>query len=265
MKDMEDINIPVLTEAAFGKLYRGEDGLFEKYIRCQSVFPELSVLNALLVVMQRPDAEELKTKAEWQQMGKKIHDNEEPVIILEPSLEAKNTKDMAVKKEVYDISQVNMTFPAILRERVKPEILQEGLFSICSVPMEKNLKLGSPAMYDRKKEIVYLRLAASDPIDWLFGKTIAAVAEAFLYKKTLYSQDKTVQWMASVISAMLMMHYKLQSKDKEKVVMLDILVNQSEEVFRKTFVDMKKVFYKFYLAFERAKMDYENKTGQSPE
>lgn len=249
MAQKHEKDILILTDEAFRKLRRNEDDMVEKYIRCQAFFPEYPVINALLVAVQRPDAEILKPRDTWEKEKAAVRKSERPVIILDMS-DLSADKDSIARKELFDVSQTDRLFGSELRIRYKSEILQKGLFSICPVPIESNPRLPSPARYDRKKGVIYVRLKEDDPVEWSFVKTIREVVEAVFYLNSPKQEHETVPWKAWLITKMIMIRYGLRLKEKEQTEMPEQIRNMQEKTFRRTFANMRKVFYQFYEAFE---------------
>ena len=245
----EKKDIFIVTDEAFRKLRRNEDDMLEKYIRCQAFFPEFPVINALLVAVQRPDAEVLRNKKGWEMDGIHVRNSEQPLILLDLS-GFSGEKASITRCEQYDITQTDKLFAYSLNRKYGTERLQKGLFRISPVPVERNPRLQSPARYDRKKHIVFVRLKDEDPVEWSFIKTIREIVEAVFYLNSPQSEHETIPWKAWVITKMLMIRYSLSIKENEQPEMPDHIKNMQEKSFRRAIANMRKVFYMFFEAFE---------------
>jgi hypothetical protein len=148
------------------------------FLHVESRFEKKSVNNNLLIMMQNPEATELKTSKEWEKAGGKVVENLDKVFILESSHFTKgDVKRVGFNiKELIDISDVKDVQPAY-RKTYKDYGENSMIVAVldnCSVPIERTEQnLGDlPAIYDEKDNKIYYNRCSD------FPKIFTALAKA---------------------------------------------------------------------------------------
>ena len=88
----------------------GDGGQFRQYLDVQTQFDRYSVVNALLILAQKPEATRLGDFDHWKEKGGYVKKDETGIFILEPKEYTKNDGTPGIgynSKKVFDISQVD--------------------------------------------------------------------------------------------------------------------------------------------------------------
>ncbi len=258
----QEINYQTLMkilDEAYKAFKNNEGGMVEKYIAAQARFPEYSIRNVMLAAMQFPKAEALRTNEEWEKTGNRLVGNPDPVYLLFPDYNADNEYLLRMDK-MYDVSQTDKGFLSFAYVKIQPAQLQNGLFNICQVEIIKDVEIERPAVYDAENLRIYVRLKKEDPVDWCFEHTVYAAMEA-VYDNDFKQMDVSVRrWLAEMTGRALLKHYNLKIYEKKFPVLPKDVKKWSEDRYRAMLEVLRGTFYKSFLAFEKSRKAYGNKT-----
>ena len=179
---------------------------FRQYLDVQGRFDRYSVVNAILVSAQMPEATQLKEYSKWKANRVYVNKDAQKIIILEPSKEY--TRDDGTKavsynaKAVYDISE---TSAKSRQEAPEPKSMRELVSAMIDAspanfqPVEE---LEVPAFYDSSQQTIFVRTGLSE--EQLFvcmSKEVAAAVFDFKYNESRDASDFKSFCVAYMVSS----------------------------------------------------------------
>ena len=164
---------------------------FRQYLDVQGRFDRYSVVNAVLVSAQMPDATQLKDYNAWKQSRVYVNKDAQKIVILEPSKEY--TRDDGTKavgynaKVVYDISETSAKDRQQAQEPKTMRELVSAMIDASPVPFVPVADLEIPAYYDSKQQTIFIKTGLSE--EQLFVSMAKEVSAAVFDFKHNESRD----------------------------------------------------------------------------
>ena len=167
---------------------------FRQYLDVQGRFDRYSVVNAILVSAQMPEATQLKDYAKWKQSRVYVNKDAQKITILEPSKEytrEDGTKAVSYNaKVVYDISQTSAKDRQQPQEPKTMRELVSAMIDASPVPFQPVDSLEVPAYYDSEQQAIFIRKGLSE--EQLFvsmAKEVSAAVYDFKYNEGRDASD----------------------------------------------------------------------------
>lgn len=151
-----------------------DGGMFRSYLDMQSRFERYTANNVLLVMAQKPDAQNLGDYGYWRSLGAYVQRNERrnPILILEPGKEYER-EDGSIgtyynAKKVYDITQTNIREQKMPEQQVEERMLIRALVSSPPVAIESTAPENMPvqdqgALFMPEEGKIYVRTGMDAP------------------------------------------------------------------------------------------------------
>lgn len=164
---------------------------FRQYLDVQGRFDRYSVVNAVLVSAQMPDATQLKDYNAWKQSRVYVNKDAQKIVILEPSKEY--TRDDGTKavgynaKVVYDISETSAKDRQQAQEPKTMRELVSAMIDASPVPFVPVADLEIPAYYDSKQQTIFIKTGLTE--EQLFVSMAKEVSAAVFDFKHNESRD----------------------------------------------------------------------------
>ena len=191
---------------------------FSAYLRVQARFNRYTVTNAILLLHQFPDAQQLKTFEGWKREGASVKRGEKCISILEPYSYTKADGSMGKGfriKKLFDISQTDLKqSPDPFLTGVSSKSLLRALLEASPVETEAadTLDHGKDAVYDQKKQKIYIRRML-EPDDF-FRAAAVSIAEAQLAEQIGSCGQDELESKAKATAFMLCVKYGI---DPERI------------------------------------------------
>lgn len=165
---------------------------FENYLHIASRFPKLTVQNQLLLLSQNPEASDLNTYDDWQNMGVSINKGEKGIVQLIKTGEYEKAdgtmgNNYSVKK-VFDVSQTDVEL--VKDDNTKPEVKLKALIKSSFNPVVgiKENANGEACFYDSDERTIYL--ANTGHIGEMYESLVREMALSYFdYHNEDYDRD----------------------------------------------------------------------------
>ena len=168
-----------------------DGGAFQQYLDVQGRFDRYSVINAILVSAQMPEATQLRDYSSWKQSRVYVNKNAQKVTILEPGKEyERDDGSKAVgynAKVVYDISQTSAKDRQQPQEEKTMRELVSAMIDASPVSFVPVDDLEMPAFYDSGQQTIFIRTGMTE--EQLFVSMAKEVSAAVFDFKHGESRD----------------------------------------------------------------------------
>ena len=179
---------------------------FRQYLDVQGRFDRYSVVNAILVSAQMPEATQLKEYSKWKANRVYVNKDAQKIIILEPSKEytrEDGTKGVSYNaKVVYDISETSAKDRQQEQEPKSMRELVSALIDASPVPCVPVGELELPAYYDSSQQTIFVKKGLSEEVLFVsMAKEVSAAVYDFKYNESRDASDFKSFCVAYMVSS----------------------------------------------------------------
>ena len=215
-KEKKKAELASLYDAANEETLRiaGNPDRLTEYLRVQARFDRYSVTNAILLLHQFPEAQQLKTFEEWKRAGASVAKGEKSISVLEPSgytrTDGSTARSYRIKK-LFDISQTDMNnndssfLTGVSDRSIIKALLLAGDAEILA--METDWEKDS--FFNRRQRKIYLKEGV-EPDDF-FRVAAASIAEAKLSDQVDSGSEEELKNKAEAAAFMLCIKYGIDT------------------------------------------------------